>query len=133
MKRKRHIVWIVIGILVIALVLPYVVVEIQSIDAEQKLASFDLSCFDNVYGEGTPEVYNRKIYSYYEGKCAKVLYVLGDCEFGVMVELEWNATDACWQLVDARNMWTVHGGSAQEFCWPLYYPDKVYPLLDHNG
>lgn len=130
MKKKRYTLWIAVGLLLLVVVFPYAKVEILTINAEEKLKSFDISCFDNVYGEGTPEIYDCKIYSYSEKKQAKVLYVLGDCEFGVMVELEWNQQNDCWELVGGQNMWTVHGGSAQEFYWPLYYGDKLLPLLE---
>ncbi len=127
--KKRQCLWIAVVVLLIVFVLPYTYVEILSINAEKKLEDFDLSCFNNVYCEGTPEVYDCKIYSYQKEKSVKVLYVFGDCEFGVMVDLEWDPTNACWELVDGRNMWTTHSGSAQEFYWPLYYPSKVFPLL----
>ena len=130
MKKKWYALWIVVGSIVIFFIFPYAKVEILTIDAEEKLESFDISCFNNVYCEGTPEVYDRKIYAYKKEKYAKVLYVLGECEFGVMVELKWNDERACWEFEDCRNMWTVHGGSAQELYWPLYYADKAYPLLD---
>lgn len=130
MKKKRYALWIAVGLFLLVFVLPYAKVEILTVNAEEKLRSFDISCFDNVYCEGTPEIYDCKIYSYSEKKQAKVLYVLGDCEFGVMVKLEWNQQNDCWELVDGRNMWTVHGGNAQEFYWPLYYGDKLLPLLE---
>ncbi len=125
MKKKWYILAIIAAVLLLVFAIPYAKVEILTINAKEKLAQFDLSCFDNVYCEGTPAVYDCKIYSYREGKSAKALYVLGDCEFGVMVKLEWNQTSACWELVDARNMWTIHGGSAQEFYWPLYYARQL--------
>ena len=114
------------AILLFLLIIPYLKVEILTINAEEKLEAFDISCFDNIYCEGTPRVYDRKIYSYQEKKNAKVLYVLGDCEFGVMVNLVWNDHDNCWDLADTRNVWTVHGGSAQEWYWPIYYVDKLF-------
>lgn len=128
--KKKYGLWIAVGVLVLLFVLPYAKVEILTINAEEKLKSFDISCFDNVYCEGTPEVYDCKIYSYWKENRAKVLYVLGDCEFGVMVELKWNHDRDCWELARGQNMWTVHGGSAQEFYWPLYYGDKLYPLSE---
>lgn len=118
-------------VLLLIFVFPYVKVECLSNNADKKLERFDISCFDNIYCEGTPNVYDCKIYEYCEKKCARVLYVFGNCEFGVMVNLEWDHNNSCWKLVDSKNMWSVHGGSAQEFCWPLYYADKVYPLLDN--
>ena len=111
-------------------VFPFVKVEILSINAEEKLESFDLSRFDNVYCEGTPEVYDCKIFEYRKLDHATVFYVLGDCEFGVMVKLKWNAQDICWEMEDWRNMWTVHGGSASEYYWPPYYIDKMLPFVD---
>lgn len=129
MKIRRYALGIIIGILVLVFAIPYATVEILSINAEKKLESFDISCFDNVYCEGTPEVYDCKIYSYRKDEQAKVLYVFGDCEFGVMVKLEWNQTKHCWELVDGRNLWSVHGGSAQEFYWPLYYGDELFRWL----
>ena len=117
--------------LVLILALPYVKVEILSIKAAEKLEAFDISCFDGVYCEGTPEVYDCKIYAYSKENHAKALYVFGDCEFGVMVDLEWNQSKRCWELVDGRNVWSAHGGSAQEFYWPLYYGGKLLPWLDN--
>jgi hypothetical protein len=130
--KKYCVLLIAVVILLLLVVFPYARVEFLSVNAEEKLKDFDLSCFDNVYCEGTPQVYDLKLYSYREAKSAKALYVFGDCEFGVMVELAWNRANNCWDLVDGRNMWTTHGGSAQEFFWPLYYMDKVYPLLDNS-
>ena len=129
MKRKCHVLWIVVGIFVLVFALPYAKVEFLSINAEEKLNSFDTSCFDNVYCQGTPKIYDCKIYAYKKENSAKVLYVLGDCEFGVMVDLKWKNDTQCWELADGRNMWSVHGGSAQEFYWPLYYADKLFPRL----
>lgn len=129
--RKKYTFWIAVAVLLLICVFPYAKVEILSINADKKLEKFDISCFDNIYCEGTPNVYDCKIYAYHKKKCAKVLYVFGNCEFGVMAKLEWDHTNSCWKLVDSKNMWSVHGGSAQEFCWPLYYADKVYPLLDN--
>lgn len=128
MKKNKRGLWLIIGALILIFVIPYARVEILSIDAPRKLASFDLSWFDNVYCEGTPEVYDCKIYAYSQERYAKVLYVLGDCEFGVMVELEWNHSDGCWEFVNGRDVWTIYGGSAQEFYWPLYYGGKLYPV-----
>ncbi len=133
MKKKRYTLWLVISLILVIFVFPYAKVELLSINAEKKLERFDLSCFDNVYCEGTPKVYDCKIYSYLKEKRATALYVFGDCEFGVMVKLEWNNNNHCWELVDGRNMWSVYGGSAQEFYWPLYYADQVYPLLDDSN
>ena len=130
MKKMRCALWITVGVLLV-FVFPYAKVEILTVNAEEKLAQFDLSCFDNVYCEGTPTVYDCKIYSYRKEETAKVLYVLGDCEFGVLVDLEWNDSKECWELADGRNVWSTHGGNAQEFYWPLYYADKVYPLAGH--
>ena len=130
MKKTWRAFWILVVFLVVVFAIPYTRVEILSINAPQKLETFDISCFDNVYCEGTPEVYDCKIYSYCKEKYAKVLYVFGDCEFGVMVNLEWSHANQRWIFVDGRNMWSVHGGSAQEFYWPLYYGDKLYPFLD---
>ena len=127
MKISWRALWI--AILVLVFVIPYANVELLSINASQKLAAFDISCFDNVYCEGTPDVYDCKIYSYSEEKHAKVLYVFGDCEFGVMVNLEWCHVNQCWKFVEGRNLWSIYGGSAQGFYWPMYYGDKVYPLL----
>ena len=126
-KKKRK--FLLIGVVVlffVLVVIPYINVEILSINAEEKLASFDLSCYDNIYCEGTPLVYDCKIYSYQERKKAKVLFVLEDCEFGLMADLEWNNEKNCWEDAGGRLMWTVHGGSAQEFYWPLYYGDKLW-------
>lgn len=128
--KKKYGLWIAVGIFMLIFVLPYAKVEILTVNAEEKLKAFDISCFDNVYGAGTPEVYDCKIYSYWKENRAKALYILGDCEFGVMVELKWNHDENCWELESARNMWTIHGGNAQEFYWPLYYGDKLYPLLE---
>lgn len=130
--KKKYGLWIAVGVLMLLFVLPYAKVEILTVNAAEKLKAFDISCFDNVYCAGTPEVYDCKIYSYHKEKRAKVLYVLGDCEFGVMVELTWNHDADCWELEDGRNMWTVHGGNAQEFYWSLYYGDKLYPLLEDS-
>lgn len=130
MKKKWYVFCIVVAFLLLIFVFPYTKVEILTINAEEKLESFDISCFDNIYGEGTPNVYDCKIFSYRKEKRAKALYVLGDCEFGVMVKLKWNHSNSCWEIEDKQTMWTVHGGSAQEFYWPLYYADKAYPLLD---
>lgn len=129
MQKKWWAIWIVVSILLLVFAFPYARVELLTRNAEKKLESFELSCFDNIYCEGTPLVYDRKIYSYRKNDSARVLYVLGDCEFGVMVELRWNHNNDCWELLDYQNMWTVHGGSAQEFYWPLYYVNKLYPLL----
>ena len=126
LMKKRIGIWIGIAVLLLIFIIPYIRVEILSINAEEKLASFDLSCFDNVYCEGTPRVYDCKIYSYQEQKKAKVLYVLEDCEYGVMVDMVWDDDKNCWEDAGGRVMWTVHGGSAQEFYWPLYYADKLY-------
>lgn len=125
MKKKWYALCIIVGFVVFFFIFPYAKVEILSIDAEEKLESFDISSFDNVYCEGTPQVYDRKIYAYRNEEYAKVLYVLGECEFGVMVELMWNDDRDCWEKYDGRVMWTVHGGSAQEFYWPLYYADEL--------
>jgi hypothetical protein len=131
MKQRRYALYILSGILVLIFALPYAKVEILSINAEHKLEAFDVSCFDDVYCEGTPEVYDCKIYTYSKEHHAKALYVFGDCEFGVMVDLEWNPTKRSWELVDGRNMWSAHRGSAQEFYWPLYYGGKLLPWLDN--
>ena len=131
MKKKWHVLLILVGILLLVCALPYAKVEILSANADRKLESFDLSCFENVYCEGTPKVYDCKIYAYSKERNAKVFYVLGDCEYGVMVDLEWNDAGQFWELVDGRTMWSIHGGNAQEFCWPLYYGDKVYPLIEN--
>ena len=129
--KKRYAIWFVIGVLLLLIVFPYAKVEFLTINADKKLESFDISYFDNVYCEGTPKIYDCKIYSYQKDRYAKVLYVLGDCEFGVMVELRWNQQRECWEFENGQNMWTVYGGSAQEFYWPLYYGDKLFlPLLD---
>ena len=127
--RKHAVCLVLIVLFLLVFVIPYAKVEILSIDAEEKLESFDLSCFDNVYCEGTPAVYDCKIYSYSKEKCAKVLYVLGNCEFGVMVDLKWNHSKHCWEIENGQTVWTIYGGSAQEFYWPLYYGDKVFPLV----
>ena len=126
MKKKRYVLWIIVAALLLVFVFPYAKVEILSANAEEKLESFDLSCLDNVYCVGTPKVYDCKIYSYRKQANAKVLYVLGECEYGVMIELEWDHTNGCWEVVDGRNVWTIYGGSAQEFYWPLYYADKLF-------
>lgn len=126
MKKKWYVLWIIVAFLVLFFVFPYAKVEILSRNAEEKLSAFDISCFDNVYCEGTPQVCDQKIYAYREEEYAKVLYVLGECEFGVMVELKWNADRDCWELADSINLWSTHGGSAQEFYWPLYYADKLF-------
>ena len=128
--NKRYVLLVVVAILLLVFVFPYARVEILTINASKKLETFDISCLDNVYCEGTPKVYDLKIYSYRKQKSAKVLYILGDCEFGVMVQLKWNHTNDRWEIVEGKNMWTTHGGNAQEFYWPLYYADKVFPLLD---
>ena len=130
MKKKWNALWIIVACVVLFIIFSYAKVEILSIDAEEKLESFGISCFDNVYCEGTPQVYDRKIYAYRKEENAKVLYVFGECEFGVMVELKWNNDLDCWELENYQTMWTVHGGSAQELYWPLYYADKAYPPLD---
>jgi len=130
MYRKWLTVGIIVGLVLLIFVIPYAKVEILSINAEEKLKSFDISYFDNVYCEGTPKIYDCKIYEYNKEQYAKALYVLGDCEFGVMLELQWNRDRSCWEFLRGQNVWTVHGGSAQEFYWPLYYADKLYPLLD---
>lgn len=129
MKTKVRVI-LILGVLLALLVFPYIKVEILTINAEEKLKSFDISYFDNMYCEGTPEIYDCKIYAYRKDKFARVLYVLGDCEFGVMVDLKWNHINACWEFSNGQNMWSVHGGNAQEFYWPLYYGDKLYPLLE---
>ena len=131
MKKTRYLLFGIIVVFLLLLVIPYAKVEILSVNAAEKLESFDVSCWDNIYCEGTPQVYDQKIYSYRQQKDARVLYVLGDCEFGVMADLEWNQSDRCWELMEFKTMWTVHGGSAQELYWPLYYADKLYPLLDN--
>ena len=128
LKIKRCAIWIV-GIVLFLLVFPYIKVEILTINAREKLESFNISYFDNVYCEGTPEIYDCKIYAYKKDQYAKVLYILGDCEFGVMVELKWNNQDECWEFSNGQNLWSIYGGSAQEFYWPLYYGDKLYPSL----
>ncbi len=128
-KKKWIFLWFILGFVFLFIVFPYAKVELLSINAEEKLKSFDISYFDNVYCEGTPKVYDCKIYSYQREKAAKALYVLGDCEFGVMVELTWNQQRDCWEFADGKTMWTIYGGSAQEFYWPLYYGDKLYPCL----
>ena len=132
MKQKWYALWIIVGLIVLFFIFPYAKVEILSINAEKKLDSFDISYFDNVYCERTPEVYDRKIYAYRKEEYAKVLYVLGECEFGVMVELKWNNGRDCWELEDYQTMWTVHGGSAQEFYWPLYYADELLLGQQHR-
>lgn len=129
MKKKWYALWIIVVVLLLVFVAPYAKVEILTINAEEKLAQFDVSCFDNIYCEGTPAIYDCKIYSYQKEKNAKVLYVLGDCEFGVLVDLEWNESKECWELADGRNVWSTHGGNAQEFYWPLYYANKVFPWV----
>lgn len=130
MKKKWYIFFSIAVVLLLFFVIPYAKVEILTINAAEKMESFDISCWDNIYCEGTPRIYDQKIYSYRQQKDARVLYVLGDCEFGVMADLKWNHADSCWELVEYKTMWTVYGGSAQEFYWPLYYADKLYPFLD---
>lgn len=125
MKKKWYAIGALVLVLLLCFVFPYAKVEILSLNASEKLEKFDLSCFENVYTEGTPKVFDCKIYCYDAERYAKVLYVLGDCEIAVMVELEWNDENACWDLSTEKVMWTIHGGSAQEFYWPLYYPDKL--------
>lgn len=126
--KKKFLLWVVIVLWLVVFVFPYATVEILSVNSENKLQAFDISCFDNVYCKGTPKIYDCKIYAYRKNQSAKVLYILGDCEFGVMVDLEWNHTNQSWNLVEGKNMWSIYGGSAQEFCWPLYYADKVFPV-----
>ena len=126
MKKKWYAVWVAVGFLLLFFVFPYAKVEILTINAEEKLRSFDVSYFDNVYCEGTPDVYDCKIYSYSREKCAKVLYIFGDCEYGVMVELKWNHQSTCWEFSKGQNMWSAHGGNAHEFYWPLYYAKELY-------
>ena len=130
MMKKRTILLLIIVFSVLFVIFSYAKVEILSINAEEKLASFNISSFDNIYCEGTPTVYDRLIYNFKHEGYAKVLYVLCECEFGVMAELRWNSNRDCWELEDYQTMWTVHGGSAQEFYWPLYYVDKLFPLLE---
>lgn len=132
MKKEWHTFLIILGFIVIFFIVPYAKVEILSTNSEEKLGSFDISCFDNVYGEGTPEIYDQKIYEYRKERYAKALFVLGECEFGVMVELSWNSDRDCWELEDYQTMWTVHGGSAQEFYWPLYYADELLLGQQHR-
>lgn len=132
MKKKQRALWIAVAVLLLVFVFPYARVELLSINAEKKLEDFDITCFDNVYCEGTPAVYDCKIYHYWKEHYAKVLYILGDCEFGVMIELKWDQTNACWEIAGGKTMWTVYGGSAQEFYWPLYYADKLYPLYSER-
>ena len=127
MKIKRWMIWSVVAcLLFLCLVIPYIKVEILTVNADEKLKDFDLSCFDNVYFQGTPPVYDCKIYSYHKEESAQVFYVFGDCEIAVMVDLEWDKKQDCWSLVDGQTMWSTWGGSADEFCWPLYYPDKLF-------
>ncbi len=127
--NKRKYLLIGLAVLILMFVLPYAKVEILTINAEKKLETLDMSYFENIYEEGIPEVYDCKIFKYSNKKSAKVFYVFGECEYGVMTELEWNDAENCWEIVDERCMWTVYGGSAQEFYWPLYYPDKLFPLV----
>ena len=62
--KKRYAIWFVIGVLLLLIVFPYAKVEFLTINADKKLESFDISYFDNVYCEGTPKIYDCKIYSY---------------------------------------------------------------------
>ena len=72
--KKRTAFWKKLGVFfLIFVIIPYAKVEILSINAEEKLEDFDITCFDNIYCEGTPRVYDCKIYSYYEKKSTKVL------------------------------------------------------------
>ena len=128
--KKRYVWLIVLAMLLLVIVLPYARVELLSTDAEQKLASFDLSCYENVYCEGIPKVYDCKIYSYRAESSAKVFYVLGECEFGMMVQLKWDEMNACWEHVSGQVMWSSHGGNAREFYWPLYYADMFFSWLE---
>ena len=115
--------WLIVCIILfVVFVIPYAKVEILSINAEEKLKDFDISCYDNIYCEGTPKVYDCKIFEYRKEEYAKVFYVFGDCEYGVMSELEWNHQNGCWDDVGGYVMWSVHGGNASEYSWPLYYP-----------
>ena len=125
-KRKKWILWIIVCILLLFVVFPYIKVELLSINADEKLKSFDLSGFGTVLFEDVPTVYDCKIFSYHKEQCAKVLYVLGDCEYGIMVKLEWNDDSNRWDLASSQVMWSVYGGSASEFYWPLYYGDKLF-------
>lgn len=126
MKKKKKILLYILILVLVLIVLPYAKVEILSINADKKLESFDLSCFDNIYCAGTPYVYDCKIYSYWPRKYAKVFYVFGNCEFGVMAKLKWNSSENCWEHSSSKTMWSAYGGSAHEFYWPLYYGKRLF-------
>lgn len=96
-------------------IIPYAQVEILTLTKltpNETLKDFDMSCFDNVYTQGAPEVYDCKVFSYHKEEYAKVLYVFGDCEIAVMAELEWNTDNDCWDLTASTTMWSTNGGNA---------------------
>ena len=113
--------WIPVAILVLLLALlivPYIQAEILSRNADEKLADFDPSELQEAYAE---RIYDVKIFSYKEKQSARVLYVLGDCEFVVLVDLEWDHEQNCWAIDFAQVQQSAYGGSASEFYWPFYY------------
>lgn len=127
-KVKKMIIRCVVACLLIillsVLIVPYIKTEILSKNAHQKLEGFDTTNLRGAYAE---KIYDIKIFSYHEKQSAEVLYVLGDCEYIVIVELEWDGENDCWIEVDGDLKWSAHGGSAGEgkFYWPFYYGHKI--------
>lgn len=120
-KKKRAIFCsiLILLLLFIMVIIPYARVEVLTLATKNELLHTDLSSLNNIYGSGIPELYDIKVYSYHHKSNAKAMFVVGDCEFGLMVDLTWDE-NAQWIIQDHEVMWTVHGGSAGEWFWPYY-------------
>lgn len=123
-RLSRFLIVITGAILLVALIIPYIKAEVLSQNWKDKLSTFDTSDLEAAYAE---TIYDVKIFSYSANEKAEVLYVLGDCEYIIMVELDWNIKHNCWTMIDSSLMWSAHGGTAGEgkFYWPFYYGHKI--------
>lgn len=123
-RQFRFLIMIAVAIILVVLIVPYIKAEVLSKNWENKLSAFDTSDLEEIYAV---TIYDAKIFSYSANKKAEVLYVLGECEYIIIVELDWDAKHNCWIMIDASLMWSAHGGTAGEgkFYWPFYYGHKI--------
>ena len=106
-------------ILAAIFLLPYLCVEGLTLCVASKFESEAFPAYSDT-------VHTIKVYSYIPGVYAKVYYVLGDREYGIMQEYEWDDATSLWVQTRGKCMWSRYGGSAQEWFWPLYDADRLF-------